>query len=355
LHQKHCLRFLAGPKALALLQKDGFRADCIGAIAGASGGPKWLILSQLDRVIIERVLPQLRAPVHLVGSSIGAWRFACYAQRDPLAALQRFEDAYLEQTYSDKPDMQEIADVTQNVLETVLAESGSEEILTHPVLRAQILAVRSRLSTRSDHKVLLASGLAIAAAANVVSRQSLGLFFRRSMFYDPRTTPPFFGSEEFPADRVALTPENLPAVIRASGAIPMVLPGVHNIDGAPRGVYRDGGIIDYHLDLTMSNDDQITLFPHFFDRLTPGWFDKRLSWRTPRADNLANMLLISPSQEFVASLPRRKIPDRSDFVELSAGERVRVWREVVSACTQLADEFADVIEQGRLPARVEAM
>ena len=53
------------------LRRDGFGPDMIGTIAGASGGAKWLALSQIDRVIIERILPAMSRPVHLVGSSIG--------------------------------------------------------------------------------------------------------------------------------------------------------------------------------------------------------------------------------------------------------------------------------------------
>ena len=59
------------------VRQNGFNPGDVGAIAGASGGAKWLVLSQLDRVIIDRILPKLEAPVYLVGSSICTWRFAC--------------------------------------------------------------------------------------------------------------------------------------------------------------------------------------------------------------------------------------------------------------------------------------
>ncbi|MDH5500456.1 MAG: patatin-like phospholipase family protein, partial [Gammaproteobacteria bacterium] len=84
------LTFKAGPAAFADIKKRGFAAERIGTLAGASGGAKWLVLSQVDRVIIERLLPRLSGPVHLIGSSIGAWRFACYGQLDPLRAIERF-------------------------------------------------------------------------------------------------------------------------------------------------------------------------------------------------------------------------------------------------------------------------
>ena len=73
------------------IRRHGFDISSVGTIAGASGGAKWLVLSQLDRAILGSVVPKLSGPVHLIGSSIGSWRFACYAQADPLAAIERFE------------------------------------------------------------------------------------------------------------------------------------------------------------------------------------------------------------------------------------------------------------------------
>ncbi|MDH4074228.1 MAG: patatin-like phospholipase family protein, partial [Gammaproteobacteria bacterium] len=302
------LRFLAGPGAIADVNKNGFSANRIGAIAGASGGAKWLVLSQLDRVIIEKLLPELDAPVHLVGSSIGSWRFACYAQSDPLAALIRFEEGYLEQRYSERPDIDEITDRSREILGHVLGNTGAREIVGHPVLRTSVMTVRARLLAASERAPVLGAGLLVAATANVLSRRSLGAFFVRSLFYDQRDPPPFFDASGFPMERTRLTEDNLADAIRASGSIPLILRGVRNIPGAPRGVYRDGGVIDYHLDLPTSPDNRMTLYPHFFDYLKPGWFDKRLSWRQNRAANTDRTIVVCPSQEFVERLPNRKVP-----------------------------------------------
>ena len=106
----HNLVFKAGPGAFDSIRRHGFAAERIGTIAGASGGAKWLVLSQLDRCILENIVPKLEGPVHLLGSSIGAWRFACYAQEDPIAAIDRFEQAYIGQSYSESPDIHEITD-----------------------------------------------------------------------------------------------------------------------------------------------------------------------------------------------------------------------------------------------------
>lgn len=352
---QHALKFKAGPGAYEDIRKRGFSEERIGTIAGASGGAKWLVLSQLDRVITERILPRLSGPVHLLGSSIGAWRFCCYAQPSPKNAIERFESAYLDQTYSEKPDAAEISSKSREILQELLGESGPQNIVNHPVFRTHVMTVRSRFLTASDRRPLLASGLLVAAALNIASRKSLGTFFRRSLFYDPRDLPPFYNAGGFPLDRVTLTERNLIDAVLASGAIPLVLQGVKDIDGAPDGVYRDGGIIDYHLDLPLSDPDRLTLFPHFFETLIPGWFDKKLTWRRPNPQHTDRTILIYPSAEFIHGLPNNKVPDRSDFATMSPELRRKVWRSAVAACEQLAEELNDVLDQDQLPARLERL
>ena len=349
------LLFKAGPGALRHVGKRGFSAERIGTIAGASGGPKWLVLSQLDRVIVERILPKLAGPVHLAGSSIGAWRFACYGQATPLDALNRFEEAYITQTYSAKPTAAEITRKSREILATVLGDRGASDIVTHPYVRLHVLAVRCGPLTSSEFRPFLASGMIAAACANVISRRTLGVFFKRGLFYDPRDLPPFYNATGFPLERIPLTRENLADAIVASGSIPMVLSGVRNIHGAPPGIYRDGGVIDYHLDLPLAEPDRLTLYPHFFEQLVPGWFDKRLRWRRLNPLHTDRTILICPSPAFIARLPGGKIPDRTDFVRMTFEARVRLWRSIVSTCRELADDLEEVLEKDQLGARLQPL
>ncbi len=349
------LTFKAGAGALESVRTHGLDISSIGTLAGASGGAKWLVLSQLDRAIIDTILPRLEGPVHLIGSSIGAWRFACYAQADPRAAIERFETLYLSQTYSEKPDVHEITAKSREILDAVLGPHGVEEILANPLFRMHVMAVRSRHLLASENRVALALALMVTALLNAVHRSTLGWSFERALFYDQRDVPPFFDVTGFPLQTVRLTAANLADAVVATGSIPLVLSGVRDIAGARPGVYRDGGVIDYHLDLPHSADERITLFPHFYGRIVPGWFDKRLKWRKPQAGNVDRTILVSPSDEFVASLPNRKIPDRSDFVNYEPAERERIWRTCVAACEAMADEFVEVIEKDQLAARLEPL
>ncbi len=344
------LTIKAGAGALASLNSHGFDLASIGTIAGASGGAKWLVLSQLDRAIIESVVPRLEGPVHLLGTSIGSWRFACYAQNDPLAAISRFEHAYIEQSYSEDPDVREITEKSREIIRLVLGRDGADEILNHPVFRTHVMAVRARHVMQYENRWVLGPALMTAALLNLFSRKSLGLFFERALFYDQRELPPFFDARGFPLQRIALTSANVADAIVATGSIPLVLAGVRNIEGAKPGVYRDGGVIDYHHDLPHSVEERFTLYPHFYDRIVPGWFDKKLGWRRPQAANVDRTILISPSPEFVARLPYGKIPDRTDFVSLTPSQRITAWKGCIDACQELADDFREVIAKDQLAA-----
>ncbi len=353
--KSNALLFKAGPGAYKDVTERGFAEERIGTIAGASGGAKWLVLSQIDRVIADRILPKLVGPVHLIGSSIGSWRHACYAQDDPQAAIDRFESAYLEQSYTSNPDRKEISEKGREILRHVFADDGPSQIVSHPVLRSHIMTVRSGFLTSSDSRAPLRFGLTVSAIANLIHRRALGMFFSRALFYDARDLPPFFDLKGFPLHQITLTEDNIIDAVAASGSVPLVIAGVANIKGAPNGIYRDGGVIDYHLDLPLSEPDRLTLYPHFFNRLIPGWFDKKLSWRKPDPVHTDRTILICPSAEFVSRLPNEKIPDRSDFATLSQPERMRCWRDAVSACRELADDLADVLDNGKLAARLQPL
>jgi hypothetical protein len=129
--------------------------------------------------------------------------------------------------------------------------------------------------------------------------------------------------------------------------------GVRDIPGVGVGTYRDGGLLDYHLDLPYQGDD-LVLYPHFYEHVVPGWFDKSLRWRRASATNFRRALLIAPSEEFVASLPGRKIPDRRDFYGMSEAERMRRWQVVVDESEALGDEMRELVTTGRIADRVQA-
>lgn len=349
------LVFYAGRKAFEIISDEGLKPDRITTVAGAAGGPKWLVLRHLDRVIFSDWFKDRNQPLFLLGSSIGAWRFACQSMADPKASLTDFEFAYIHQSYSKKPDPEEVSQESIRVQQAFLKNTGVEQILSHPFLRLNFMAVRSKGPAASDNKLLLAATMLLTAMANVINRSFLKIFFERVLFYDARDIPPFFNMNGFPIHKIALSKDNLPKALLASGSVPLVISGVKNIPGAPSGMYRDGGVIDYHLDIQLnSKDDDLVLFPHYMERIIPGWLDKSLKWRKPQGTNTDNMLMVAPSEEFIRKLPYKKIPDRDDFYIFEGYDQKRFhyWQTVSDSSRILADEFMETVSSGKIRSRI---
>ncbi|GBC60746.1 hypothetical protein DENIS_1705 [Desulfonema ishimotonii] len=349
------LVFRAGRKAYISIKQNGLSADAVKVVAGAAGGPKFLVLSGLDRILFTSWFAGRTEPLFLLGASIGTWRFAAAARNHPADAMTSFRSAYIRQRYSDRPTPAEITRGSEKILSGFLGKTGASEVLNHPYLRLNILAVRSGRAVSSLRQIPMTLGLLGAALANVADRRLLRFFFGRTLFHDPRTRPPFWGMNEFPVQKVRLDAANLRKALLASGSIPLVMDGVGDIPGAQAGIYRDGGVIDYHLNLPfMPGKEGIVLYPHYTDRIIPGWLDKTLRWRRPSPRYMENVLMVAPSQRFVENLPHRKIPDRSDFYRFRGhdAERMLYWKQVVRVSRQLADEFLDTVETGAIRERV---
>jgi len=346
------LTIRAGATARRTLQERGFDRDVFTTLVGASGGPKWLVLAGLDRVLPEALLSRRREPLDMVGSSIGAFRHAGLAQRDPLGALDRFEAAYIAQAYERHPTPAEVTAESRRILDVLLGRHGTRDILTNEQLRTHVIVVRSRLPVASDSRMLLSLGLGAAAATNAIARGLLGLFFQRMVF---SVGPPALRFSGFRTREVVLDERNLADALIASGSIPLVMAGIESISGAPRGRYRDGGIIDYHFDFRFETRPGLTLYPHFFRHITPGWFDKALRWRSPSRGALDRVVMLSPSREFVANLPGGRIPDRTDFASMSTADRQRAWREVAARSRALGDELLELASSRRLIDRIEPL
>ncbi|GAB5415098.1 MAG: hypothetical protein Cons2KO_27010 [Congregibacter sp.] len=328
-----------GPSAARVLAEEGWSGKRFETLVGASGGPKWLILGHLDRLLFgDFLLNERREPLKAIGSSVGSWRHACLAMDDPVAAIDRFEDIYLNWEYSAKPDVAEVSAASAAMLAHIFGPYGATALINHPLLHTYIVTARGEGLTSAQAALPLAIGMGGAALNNALSRQRLVNNFQRVIFSSKDA--PAFGPGDFRTQQVPLSVDSVAKALHASGSIPFVLAGERDIPGAPPGHYWDGGIIDYHFDLHTLNTDSLILYPHFRGDLTTGWFDKFLPWRRQQKPSIDNLVLLCPSDDFVASLPGGKIPDRSDFTRMTPDERQRIWRISVERSRELAEDFA---------------
>ena len=176
------LEIHAGPTAQKRLAQEGLKADLFDFMLGASGGPKWFVLAGLDKVVFPEFFANRKKPLNIIGSSAGAFRFACFAQNDPKAAITRLAERYSNTVYSDKPDAKEITLKGLELLDYVLGDTGIEEIINNPVIRAHFVVARCTGLARFESKPVQMAGLLASAGANAVSRKWLGRFYQRSFF-----------------------------------------------------------------------------------------------------------------------------------------------------------------------------
>jgi hypothetical protein len=346
------LTILAGPGALAELRDTGLRAERVRVLCGASGGPKWLALHGIDRALFPWLLRGGRAPLHAVASSIGSYRFACLCARDPLSALERFAEAYVEQRYAKNPSPLDVSREGERIVRVLLGADGVAPLVDHPLVRLHIVTTRFRHLGALENRAQLL-GLGFAALSNAISRRALSLSVERVVFDAGGDPGPFAPWRDLPTRHVPLVEQNALAALAASSAIPGVMAGVRDPLLAPPGVYRDGGIADYHFGSEIDVADGLTLYPHFYPELVPGWFDKSLGFRRTRG--LQRVIVIAPSTAYVASLPYARIPDRADFARMRDSDRIAAWRRVLELGLALGEELMELVESGRIGKIAEAM
>jgi hypothetical protein len=355
------LEFHAGPKAIVHIRNHGLRAQDIAVIPAAAGGPKGLILQALDQWLFGQWLPSAARRRSLIGASIGAWRMAAACHADPIAAFARLGELYCEQRYPYQPSPQMVTDMCGQLLSDFIG--GHEtEIVANPQFHLHMLAVRGRgWLNAPQRKLTTAAGFARATVANLRSRKQLASHLERVIIGDARDPMPWLKIQfdHFPTHFAPLSADNLKTALLASGTLPMIMQPIRNIPGAPPGTYWDGGLIDYHLALPYSRigsatESGLVLYPHFGSKIIPGWLDKGMRWRhaTSAQQNhwYDNVLLISPSQEFLHALPRKKLPDRQDFHHYGLDHDARIlnWKKAIGEGQRLRDEFAAFIDKPEL-------
>ena len=339
---------LGGSKAIEIIRDEGLNLSRGKVVAGASGAAKFLVLTGIDRVLLSQ-FKQRTDPLYLIGTSIGAFRMAAYCQRDPVDALGKLEKEYIAQYYDSRPNRKEITDESWKILHAYIDDDEIEYIINHPFMRICFLSNKCKGPLKSETLWVQGLGVALASVVNRLSRNRLGYFFERALFCASKEKPPFASMNQFPLGIYGLTQSNFKTALLSSGSIPMAMEGISNIDGVS-GIFRDGGILDYHLDIPfLPNENNLVLYPHFYEHITPGWFDKSLN-RKPDKKNMKSVVLVAPSNRFVDSLPFGKIPDRKDFKTFFGKdkERVEYWKKVVEKNKKLGDEFFEAIESGRI-------
>ena len=342
---------LAGKTAYEHIQKNGLSPDDIHLVLGASGAAKWLVLHGLDSAIFSHWFKYRKDPLLVLGTSIGAWKFAAAAQKNPALAFDALKYAYIHQYYQGRVTPAQVTRESVRIMDEFLDQTRVDEILGHPFIRIAFGAVRCRYMLASRHRLVQLLGIFAGAGVNRVSRNLQQIYLERFVFHHPECDIRAVDFSDFPTRFVPLGKQNLQPALTASGAIPYVMEGVADIPGAPTGMYRDGGILDYHPAFALSSGKKgFILYPHFYPYLIPGWFDKKDVNRRIKGSAADRIILVAPSEKFVSRLPFGRIPDRKDFTRLMGqdGVRITAWEKAADMSRILGDAFLEATRTGRI-------
>ena len=352
------IRIRAGKRAYDLIRAGGFSLDRIATYFGPAGGPRWLVASGFDLTLLREGLLGRRQPVWLVGASAGAWRFAAWLQPEAEKSYRALMEAYIGATYGRQDTPATILHSLTAIVDSYIDDDALSFALTCKPYRLAILASRAKGLAASERPWAQKMGFILAFLANALHPRLIHRFAERTVFYYGVQPPDFCLHKGFRGRCFPLSEVNFKAALISSGAIPIAVAGVRDIFGAPDGVYRDGGLIDYHINQDYrTRSGGLTLFFHHQARIIPGWMDKKLKKRRPPEAFLDSVVMIYPSEDFVEGLPDGRIPDRGDFETFmdDPAKRIANWRRTVALSATLGEEFLEMIASGRLKDAVERL
>ena len=352
------IRIRAGRKAYDLIRDGCFSLDDIGTYFGPAGGPRWLVASGFDLTLLKEGALGRRHPVWLVGASAGAWRFAAWLQPEALKSYLALREAYISASYTRGDTPGTILQSLIGIVNTYIDDDALPFALAGKRYRLAILTSRVKNLAASGQPWIQKAGFILCFLANALHPSMIYRFAERVVFYQGTRPPDFCLRKGFRGQFVALSETNFKSAVLASGAIPIAVTGVRDIYNAPDGVYRDGGLTDYHINQDYATrGGGLTLFFHHQERIIPGWMDKRLKRRKPPEGYLDSVVMVYPSEGFVAGLPDGRIPDRGDFETFIDDPVTRIanWRRTVALAAPLGEEFLELIVSGRLKDVVERL
>ena len=281
------------------------------------------------------------------------------ASQHPEIAHRHLLDGYINQAFTADFTAAGVSASHRRILAGMLVEHNIRHVLDHPRfdVAAHVVRVRHPVGWQSRFtKQVQMVNFGLIALFQAISPRGTEWMLERVLFH---TRPDGLNGACFGGPVIRFTPENLLEATLACGTVPIYMTPVRDPQGAPAGLYMDGGLADYHLRenyARATTSPGITLFPHFQRRIVPNWFDRYWSRRVPSASVLDSVLQIYPADEFIARLPDGRIPNREDFFTYTGNpqERIRRWNEAATLSDDLGQAFLDDLEQGRIPDLAEA-
>ena len=251
-----------------------------------------------------------------VGGSTAALRFTAL-----IAGLilnknisKHIQHIFTEMTYQhgDSPDT--LSPMMEKLIQACAPKSILSEIVHHPYLHLCIFVARLKYTTDiSDWRLKLSFGGMYMT--NLVYPQGLDYFYDTCCFYTGNSPPPLISKTHICFEPI--TVENFYDVLQATTCIPFVSKRATQI-GKHSGLFFDGAICHYHLNLICNQPEYPTLYlsDQFVDsQLKANVFDSWVPWRGIPEQDLKYCTRIHPTTFFQSQIPENRFPTVSDWFD----------------------------------------
>ena len=165
-----------------------------------------------------------RTKISWIGSSIGTWRHAALATREPLASLKVLTDRYIEQYYDPedrRSRVTQVAELCDWIIDGFLDPANIDHLCDHPRFTTHVVTARGRGPNSATHAVPRATGMFLAGLSNTLRRGLLASWFQRVVFSSRGSEDLDFEFADFATLHVPLSPANARAALLASASIPL--------------------------------------------------------------------------------------------------------------------------------------
>lgn len=301
------------------------RTKAFRVVAAPATGPRYFATIGFDVQFVQGFIDAEKTnktprSVWLLGGSSAALRFTAIITSILLKRPQTIRDAvdhFTEMTYHRGDLPETLAPMMAEMINICAPLSLLSGIVNHPKIHLSIMVAHfhPRFIEYPDWKLKLV--FAECFLANIVSPSHLNRFFTRTCFYSGTVRPPFFGPDDL-VRFVPLTSDNIKQVLKATTCIPFISERVTAIPGCSRGLFFDGALCDFHVNLRVDNERFQMLYLAGEPLSTPikqTFFDVILPWRKAPSCYFDNCSVIAPSAYFVSQVPGHRLPCVSDWFD----------------------------------------
>ena len=321
-----------------------------------AAGPKAFISSGFEASLSESYHNNdIKSEKWLIGGSTGGMRSLAFVSSLLLDQdlTSKMKDHYCEMYYKHGDTADVLHPMMLTMFNIVSPDKVLEECLAHDTFKIAIMVSELRYPFSLLPMLLLRPFLVLVVLMHFMLPTLIEtLFFQRLCFFSGDNPPPFLDSDES-VQFCNLTVKNSKQVLHATTSMPLISKPCRYIDGIGPGVYFDGGITDFYLNMKIENAHGLLLGD--LDPSAPIYrsaLDQFLPWTRHLPEHYFEQVsVVRPTKEFVKSLGSSSLPSVKDWFSneyiKNPEKRKKIWNLVYDLSHKhwFRDSFCEYLDE----------